>query len=104
MRKIKCNDEVIVIAGKDKGKRGTVSRLVGDDKVVVAGVNIVKRHTKPNPNAGQAGGIIEKEAAIAVSNIAIFNPESSKADRVGFKIEDDGKKTRIFKSTNKAID
>lgn len=104
MRKIKCNDEVIVIAGKDKGKRGTVSRLVGDDKVVVAGVNIVKRHTKPNPNAGQAGGIIEKEAAIAVSNIAIFNPESSKADRVGFRIEEDGKKTRIFKSTNKAID
>jgi large subunit ribosomal protein L24 len=104
MRKIKCNDEVIVIAGKDKGKRGTVSRLVGDDKVVVAGVNIVKRHTKPNPNAGQAGGIIEKEAAIAVSNIAIFNPESSKADRVGFRIEEDGKKSRIFKSTNKAID
>jgi len=104
MRKIKCNDEVIVIAGKDKGKRGTVSRLVGDDKVVVAGVNIVKRHTKPNPNAGQAGGIIEKEAAISVSNIAIFNPESSKADRVGFRIEEDGKKSRIFKSTNKAND
>jgi len=104
MRKIKCNDEVIVIAGKDKGKRGTVSRLVGGDKVVVAGVNIVKRHTKPNPNAGQAGGIIEKEAAIAISNIAIFNPESSKADRVGFKIEEDGKKSRFFKSTNKAID
>ena len=104
MRKIKCNDEVIVIAGKDKGKRGTVSRLVGDDKVVVAGVTIVKRHTKPNPNAGQAGGIIEKEAAISVSNIAIFNPESSKADRVGFRIEEDGKKSRIFKSTNKAID
>lgn len=103
MRKIKCNDEVIVIAGKDKGKRGTVSRLVGDDKVVVGGVNIVKRHTKPNPNAGQAGGIVEKEAAISISNIAIFNAENSKADRVGFKIED-GKKTRIFKSTNKAID
>ena len=103
MRKIKCNDEVIVITGKDKGKRGTVSRLVGDDKVVVTGINIVKRHTKPNPNAGQSGGIIEKEAAINISNIAIFNPESSKADRVGFKIED-GKKTRIFKSTNKAID
>lgn len=104
MRKIKCNDEVIVIAGKDKGKRGTVSRLVGDDKVIVAGVNLVKRHTKPNPNAGQAGGIIEKEAAIAISNIAIFNPESSKADRVGFRIEEDGSKSRIFKSTNKAID
>ncbi|MDO8271906.1 MAG: 50S ribosomal protein L24 [Gammaproteobacteria bacterium] len=103
MRKIKCNDEVIVITGKDKGKRGTVSRLVGDDKVVVAGVNMVKRHTKPNPNAGQPGGIIEKEAAISISNIAIFNPESSKADRVGFKVED-GKKTRVFKSTNKEID
>lgn len=103
MRKIKCNDEVIVIAGKDKGKRGTVSRLVGTNKVVVGGVNIVKRHTKPNPNAGQAGGIIEKEAAIDISNIAIFNADSSKADRVGFKVED-GKKTRIFKSTNKAID
>jgi large subunit ribosomal protein L24 len=103
MRKIKCNDEVIVITGKDKGKRGTVSRLVGDDKVVVAGVNMVKRHTKPNPNAGQAGGIIEKEAAISISNIAIFNPESSKADRVGFKVED-GKKARVFKSTNKEID
>ncbi|MEY3668425.1 MAG: hypothetical protein RL572_1965 [Pseudomonadota bacterium] len=104
MRKIKCNDEVIVIAGKDKGKRGTVSRLVGVDKVIVAGVNVVKRHTKPNPNAGQAGGIIEKEAAIDISNIAIFNPESSKADRVGFRIEEDGKKSRVFKSTNKAID
>lgn len=103
MRKIKCNDEVIVTTGKDKGKRGTVSRLVGDDKVVVSGINIVKRHTKPNPNAGQAGGIIEKEAAINISNVAIFNLESSKADRVGFKVED-GKKTRIFKSSNKAID
>ncbi len=103
MRKIKCNDEVIVTTGKDKGKRGTVSRLVGDDKVVVAGVNLVKRHTKPNPNAGQPGGIIEKEAAISISNIAIFNPESNKADRVGFKVED-GKKTRVFKSTNKEID
>ncbi|MGJ8690705.1 MAG: 50S ribosomal protein L24 [Gammaproteobacteria bacterium] len=103
MRKIKCNDEVIVITGKDKGKRGTVSRLVGTNKVIIGGVNIVKRHTKPNPNAGQAGGIIEKEAAIDISNIAIFNPESSKADRVGIQVED-GKKTRIFKSTNKAID
>lgn len=103
MRKIKCNDEVIVIAGKDKGKRGTVSRLVGTNKVVIGGVNIVKRHTKPNPNAGQAGGIVEKEAAIDISNIAILNPESSKADRVGIQVAD-GKKTRIFKSTNKAID
>jgi large subunit ribosomal protein L24 len=104
MRKIKCNDEVIVITGKDKGKRGTVTRLVGDNKVVVSGINIVKRHTKPNPNANVAGGIVEKEAALDISNVAIFNAESKKADRVGFKILEDGKKKRVFKSTNKEID
>ncbi|ALO47078.1 50S ribosomal protein L24 [Pseudohongiella spirulinae] len=103
MRKIKANDEVIVITGKDKGKRGTVSRLVGDNKVIVGGINIVKRHTKPNPNAGVTGGIVEKEAALDISNVAIFNPETNKADRVGFLVED-GKKKRIFKSTNKVID
>ncbi|MBC54830.1 MAG: 50S ribosomal protein L24 [Pseudohongiella sp.] len=103
MRKIKCNDEVIVISGKDKGKRGTVSRLVGENKVIVGGINIVKRHTKPNPNAGVTGGIVEKEAALDISNVAIFNPETSKADRVGFLVED-GKKKRIFKSSNKVID
>lgn len=103
MRKIKCNDEVIIISGKDKGKRGTVSRLVGENKVIVGGINIVKRHTKPNPNAGVAGGIVEKEAALDISNVAIFNPETSKADRVGFLVED-GKKKRIFKSSNKVID
>jgi large subunit ribosomal protein L24 len=103
MRKIKCNDEVIVITGKDKGKRGTVSRLVGENKVIVSGINIVKKHTKPNPNAGIAGGIVEKEAALDVSNVAIFNPETSKADRVGFLVEE-GKKKRVFKSTNQVID
>lgn len=103
MRKIKANDEVIVITGKDKGKRGTVSRLVGDNKVIVGGINIVKRHTKPNPNAGVTGGIVEKEAALDISNVAIFNPETNKADRVGFLVEE-GKKKRIFKSTNKVID
>lgn len=103
MRKIKCNDEVIVISGKDKGKRGTVSRLVGDNKVIISGINIVKRHTKPNPNAGITGGIVEKEAALDISNVAIFNPESSKADRVGFLVED-GKKKRVFKSSSKVID
>lgn len=103
MRKIKCNDEVIVISGKDKGKRGTVSRLVGENKVIIGGINIVKRHTKPNPNAGVTGGIVEKEAALDISNVAIFNPETSKADRVGFLVED-GKKKRIFKSSNKVID
>lgn len=103
MRKIKCNDEVIIISGKDKGKRGTVSRLVGENKVIIGGINIVKRHTKPNPNAGVTGGIVEKEAALDISNVAIFNPDTSKADRVGFLVED-GKKKRIFKSSNKVID
>ena len=103
MRKIKSNDEVIVIAGKDKGKRGTVSRLVGENKVIVSGINVIKRHTKPNPNAGITGGIVEKEAAMDISNVAIFNPETSKADRVGFLVED-GLKKRVYKSTNKVID
>lgn len=103
MRKIKCNDEVIVITGKDKGKRGTVSRLIGENKVIVNGINIVKKHTKPNPNAGIAGGIVEKEAALDVSNVAIFNPQTSKADRVGFMVEE-GKKKRVFKSTYQVID
>ena len=104
MRKIKSNDEVIVLAGKDKGKRGTITRLVGDRKVIVSGVNMVKRHTKPNPNAGQPGGIVEREAAIDISNIAIFNPETNKADRVGIKTLDDGEKKRVFKSNDQEID
>lgn len=103
MRKIKANDEIIVITGKDKGKRGTVTRLVGENKVVVSGINMVKRHTKPNPNAGITGGIVEKEAPLDISNVAIFNPETNKADRVGFQVED-GKKQRVYKSTNKVID
>jgi large subunit ribosomal protein L24 len=105
MSSIKKDDKVKVLSGKNKGKEGKVLKVNREkDTALVERVNIVKRHTKPNPNAGQAGGIIEKEAAISVSNIAIFNPESSKADRVGFRIEEDGKKSRIFKSTNKAID
>ncbi|MBT8145601.1 MAG: 50S ribosomal protein L24 [Gammaproteobacteria bacterium] len=104
MQKLKSNDEVIVIAGKDKGKRGTVTRLIGDRKVIVAGINMVKRHTKPNPNAGQPGGIVEREAAIDVSNVAIFNPETSKGDRVGIKVEEDGTKKRVFKSNQQEID
>lgn len=104
MRKLKSNDEVIVIAGKDKGKRGTITRLVGDRKVVVSGINMVKRHTKPNPNMGQPGGIVEREAAIDISNIAIFNPQTNKADRVTIKVEEDGARKRIFKSNNQDID
>jgi len=104
MRKLKSNDEVIVIAGKDKGKRGTITRLVGDRKVIIAGINMVKRHTKPNPNAGQPGGIVEREAAMDVSNIAIFNPQTNKADRVGIKNADDGVNKRVFKSNDQEID
>ena len=100
--RIKKGDQVVVNAGKDKGKQGEVVRVDGD-RVVVANVNIVKRHTKANPMAGSQGGIVEKEAPIHVSNVAIFNAETSKADRVGFKVED-GKKVRIFKSTQKAVD
>jgi large subunit ribosomal protein L24 len=104
MRKLRSNDEVIVIAGKDRGKRGTISRLVGDRKVIVSGINMVKRHTKPNPNMGQPGGIVEREAAIDISNIAIFNPGTNKADRVGIKVDDEGAKKRVFKSNDQEID
>jgi large subunit ribosomal protein L24 len=103
MRKIKRDDQVVVIAGKDKGKQGKVISVLADDRVVVAGINIIKKHTKPNPNAGVQGGIVEKEASLHVSNVAIVNPETKKADRVGFKLED-GKKSRVFKSTQKSID
>lgn len=103
MLKIKCDDEVIVLAGKDKGKRGKVRKIVDDSRVIVTGVNMIKKHTKPNPQAGVQGGIVEREAAIQVSNIAIFNPETSKADRVGFRVVD-GKKVRIFKSSGEALD
>ena len=104
MNKIKREDEVIVITGKDKGKRGTVSRLLGKDRIIVAGVNMVKRHTKANPNAGQPGGIIEKEASLHVSNIAIFNAETNKADRVGIAVSDEGDKKQIFKSNGQDVD
>ena len=102
MRKIKRNDEVVVIAGKDKGKRGTVRRVLADNRLIVSGVQMIKKHQKPNPQLGVAGGIVEKEAPIDASNIAIFNPDSQKADRVGFKIED-GKKVRVFKSDGKQV-
>ena len=98
MRKIKGNDEVIVIAGRDKGKRGKVARILDNDLLIVSGINMVKKHVKPNPQAQQPGGIIEKEASIAVSNVAIFNPATGKGDRVGFKTLEDGTKVRFFKS------
>ena len=103
MAKIKRDDEVIVLAGKDKGKRGKVRKIVDDSRVIVTGVNMIKKHTKPNPQAGVQGGIVEREAAIQVSNIAIFNPETSKADRIGFRLED-GKKVRFYKSSGAVLD
>lgn len=104
MQKLKRDDEVIVIAGRDKGKRGKVTRVLGNGRVLVSGINMVKRHTKPNPNIGKQGGIVEKEAGIAVSNIALFNPKTEKAGKVGIRIEADGTKVRVFKSDNSLID
>jgi large subunit ribosomal protein L24 len=103
MNKIKKGDEVVVITGKDKGKRGTVLNVLAEDKVVVEGVNVVKKHQKPNPMRGEAGGILDKTMPIHVSNVAIFNPASQKADRVGFKLLDDGKKVRVFKSNGEVV-
>ena len=94
MNKIKSEDEVIVIAGKDKGKRGKVTRIMDDGRLLIAGVNMIKKHTKPNPQAGVAGGIIEKEAPIQSSNVALYNSSTDKADRVGIRVED-GTKVRF---------
>jgi large subunit ribosomal protein L24 len=104
MRKIKKGDDVIVIAGKDKGKRGTVLRMVDDDHLVVEGVNVVKKHQRPNPMKSQPGGIVEKEMPLHVSNVAVFNPATQKADRVGIRQLDDGRRVRVFKSNGEMID
>jgi len=104
MNKIRKGDQVQIITGKDKGKRGIVVRVRDDERIVVEGVNVIKRHTKPNPNLGTAGGIFEKEAPLHISNVAIFNPVTSKPDRVGFKTLEDGRKVRIFKSTKEVVD
>jgi large subunit ribosomal protein L24 len=104
MNKIRKGDDVVVIAGKDKGKRGTVLVRVDDERLVVEGINRVKKHTKPNPMRGQPGGIVEKEMSIHVSNVALFNSASQKADRVGFKTLDDGRKVRVFKSNGEVVD
>jgi large subunit ribosomal protein L24 len=104
MEKIRKGDDVIVTAGKDKGKRGTVLRVVDDRHLVVEGVNRVKKHQRPNPMKGQTGGIVEKDMPIDISNIALFNPQTKKGDRVGFKLMDDGRKVRVFKSNGEMID
>ena len=103
MAKLKQDDEVIVIAGKDKGKRGTVRRVLDSDRVIVSGVNMIKKHTKPNPQAGVAGGIVEQEAAIQASNLAVYNSKSGKGERVGYRVED-GKKVRVFKTSGDLVD
>ena len=103
MRTIKKGDNVVVIAGRDKGKRGSVTQIVDDQHVVVAGINQVKRHTKPNPMKNQPGGIISKEVPIHVSNVAIWNPVTQKPDRIGFKLLEDGRKLRFFKSNGEQI-
>lgn len=105
MQKIKKGDDVIVIAGKDKGKRGTVSSVILErDRVLVDGINMVKKHQKPNPAAGAPGGIIDKEMPLAISNVALFNPATGKADRVGIKKLEDGRKVRYFKSNGEVLD
>ena len=104
MQKIKKGDDVIVLVGKDKGKQGKVTSLERGDKVLVAGINQAKKHQKPNPNKGISGGIIEIDMPIHISNVALYNPATKKADRIGFKFLEDGKKVRIFKSTQENVD
>ena len=103
MKRIKKEDKVVVIAGKDRGKTGDVKKLLPGGKVIVSGVNIVKRHTKANPNLGRAGGILDKEMPVDISNIALFNSETGKADKIGFKF-DESKKLRYYKSTGKVVE
>lgn len=102
MNKIKLNDEVIIIAGKDKGSTGTVTKIL-DAKVVIEGLNIAKKHVKPNPNAGVTGGIVDTEMPMAVSNVAIYNSSTKKADRVGIRMDKEGNKERFFKSNGDSI-
>ena len=103
-RSIKKGDEVVIITGKDKGRRGNVLKVISDDRVVVENINMVKRHTKPNPNAGQPGGIIDKEMPINVSNVMLWNADAGKGDRVGFKVLEVGRRVRVFRSTGEVGD
>jgi large subunit ribosomal protein L24 len=104
MNRIRKGDQVIVIAGRDKGRRGTVLRVMTDDRVVVENVNVVKKHQKPNPTKGLQGGIVEKEMPLHVSNLMLFNAATNKGDRVGFRTLEDGRKVRYFKSNNEVVD
>jgi large subunit ribosomal protein L24 len=104
MQRIRKGDEIVVISGRDKGKRGTVLRRVDSEHVVVEGINRVKKHQRPNPMQGQTGGIVDKDMPIHVSNVALFNPATQKADRVGFKLMSDGRKVRVFRSNGEQVD
>lgn len=104
MARIRKGDDVVVIAGKDKGRRGSVIRVYDDGRVLVENVNVAKKHQRANPNAGQPGGIISKEMPIDISNVMVFNPQTEKGDRIGFRNLEDGKKVRFFKSNNEVLD
>ena len=104
MNKIRKGDEVIVRTGKDQGRRGTVLQVFDDGRVLVEGVNIAKKHTKPNPQLGEPGGIVDKAMPLDVSNVMVFNPKSKKGERVGFRVEDDGSKVRVFRGSGDVVD
>ena len=104
MRKIRKGDDVIITTGKDKGKRGSVLRVINNERVLVENCNMAKKHVKPNPNTAETGGIVEKEVSIHISNVSLFNPATNKADRVGIKILEDGRKVRFYKSNKEVVD
>ncbi len=105
MNKLRKGDEIVVIAGKDKGRRGTVLQILDEQRVLIEGINVAKKHTKPNPNMGVEGGILDREMPLAISNVLVFNPKTKKGDRVGIRVSDDGKsKERVFKSSGEAVD
>jgi len=104
MSRLRKGDDVVVLSGRDKGKRGTVLQIIENNRILVDNVNVIKKHVKPNPNRGETGGIIEREAPIQISNVALFNPNTNKADRVGYKVLEDGRKVRVFKSDGEVAD
>lgn len=104
MKRLRKGDQVVVISGKDKGRQGTVLKVMADDQVLVESINMVKKHTKPNPMQGVEGGIVDKEMPLHVSNVMLFNPVANKGDRVGIKVLEDGTKVRYFKSNGEVVD
>lgn len=104
MKRLRRGDEVIVISGKDKGRRGTITRVMPEDRVLVEGVNMVRKHMKPNPMTGAKGGIVDKEMPLASSNVMLYNPVTKKGDRIGYKQLEDGRKVRFFRSTGELVD